>query len=42
MPELPDVERFRSHLAATSLNRPIAEVTIRKAKLLALTGARLR
>jgi formamidopyrimidine-DNA glycosylase len=42
MPELPDVERFRRHLAATSLNRTIADVTIRKAKLLALPGTKLR
>jgi formamidopyrimidine-DNA glycosylase len=42
MPELPDVEHFRQHLAATSLNRTIEDVTIRKAKVLALPGARLR
>jgi formamidopyrimidine-DNA glycosylase len=42
MPELPDVERFRRHLAATSLNRPIGDVTIRRAKVLALPGAKLR
>jgi len=42
MPELPDVERFRQHLAATSLNRTIDDVTIHKAKVLALPGARLR
>jgi formamidopyrimidine-DNA glycosylase len=42
MPELPDVERFRQHLAATSLNRTIDDVTIRKAKVLALPGAKLR
>lgn len=42
MPELPDVERFRRHLQATSLNRTIADVTIRKAKVLTLPAARLR
>jgi len=42
MPELPDVERFRHHLVATSLNRTIADVTIRRAKVLALPGAKLR
>jgi formamidopyrimidine-DNA glycosylase len=42
MPELPDVERFRRRLQTTSLNRTIADVTIRKAKVLALPAARLR
>lgn len=42
MPELPDVEHFRRHLQATSLNRTIADVTVRQAKVLAVPAARLR
>jgi len=42
MPELPDVEHFRRHLAETSLGRSIEDVTIRNAKVLALPGTRLR
>jgi formamidopyrimidine-DNA glycosylase len=42
MPELPDVENFRRHLASTSLNRKIADMIVRKAKVLALPASRLR
>jgi formamidopyrimidine-DNA glycosylase len=42
MPELPDVENFRRHLVSTSLNRKIADVTVRKAKILAVSASRLR
>jgi formamidopyrimidine-DNA glycosylase len=42
MPELPDVERYRRHLEATSLGRTIADVTVRKAKVLELPASRLR
>jgi len=42
MPELPDVECYRRHLTATSLGRAIADVTVRKAKVLELPAARLR
>jgi formamidopyrimidine-DNA glycosylase len=41
MPELPDVENFRRHLASTSLNRAIAGITVRKAKVLALPASKL-
>jgi formamidopyrimidine-DNA glycosylase len=42
MPELPDVERYRRHLAATSLGREIADITVRKAKVLEQPAGKLR
>ena len=42
MPELPDVERYRRHLAATSLGREIADITVRKAKELDTPAGNLR
>lgn len=42
MPELPDVEAYRRHLAETSLNRTVDHVTVRDDRLLNMAPSTLR